>query len=369
MTLLESEIPSHTHSLHGADSTPATDPTPVRRTRSRRSSGANRSISATPPALQLAGRQRARARGRRPAAQQHAAVPDAQLLHRAAGRLPAADVAAAVPNAVVLRPIRPEDRDLLCRIYGSTRDGGARARPVDGRAEGRVPRDAVRRADGLLASSTPTPRRSIVEIDGVPAGRLYVQRWPKEIRLVDIALLPAFAGGAGDRAHAQAVLRRRRDREDRHHPRRDLRTPRAPSTSASASSRRASAGCTSSWNGSRGLGAASVEDGLVPHARRVGPDRHEEDVEPAERLVLERPDVLPKRRRRRAPEDQRKGAAARTGGVTPREIGRLDENQNDRGSSLATRKLSPTLSKKSPMFSPSSMRRIVAQLSPSGGIR
>ncbi len=29
-------------------------------------------------------------------------------------------------------------------------------------------------------------------MDSVPAGRLYVQRWPKEVRLVDIALLPDF---------------------------------------------------------------------------------------------------------------------------------------------------------------------------------
>jgi hypothetical protein len=28
--------------------------------------------------------------------------------------------------------------------------------------------------------------------DGVPAGRLYVARWPTEIRIVDIALLPQY---------------------------------------------------------------------------------------------------------------------------------------------------------------------------------
>jgi GNAT superfamily N-acetyltransferase len=29
---------------------------------------------------------------------------------------------------------------------------------------------------------------------GEPAGRLYVARWEKEIRIVDIALVPAFRG-------------------------------------------------------------------------------------------------------------------------------------------------------------------------------
>lgn len=38
----------------------------------------------------------------------------------------------------------------------------------------------------------------VILVDGVPAGRLYVHRRPKEIRLVDIALLPEFRkGGIG----------------------------------------------------------------------------------------------------------------------------------------------------------------------------
>ena len=35
---------------------------------------------------------------------------------------------------------------------------------------------------------------SIVELDGLPAGRLYVDRREKEIRVIDIALLPEFRG-------------------------------------------------------------------------------------------------------------------------------------------------------------------------------
>jgi ribosomal protein S18 acetylase RimI-like enzyme len=37
-------------------------------------------------------------------------------------------------------------------------------------------------------------------IENEPAGRLYVARWQREIRIVDIALLPAFRGrGIGSR--------------------------------------------------------------------------------------------------------------------------------------------------------------------------
>jgi ribosomal protein S18 acetylase RimI-like enzyme len=31
----------------------------------------------------------------------------------------------------------------------------------------------------------------VIEAAGAPAGRLYVARWPREIRIMDIALLPA----------------------------------------------------------------------------------------------------------------------------------------------------------------------------------
>lgn len=34
----------------------------------------------------------------------------------------------------------------------------------------------------------------VIEVDGAPAGRLYVDRWPEEIRIVDVSLLPRFRG-------------------------------------------------------------------------------------------------------------------------------------------------------------------------------
>jgi ribosomal protein S18 acetylase RimI-like enzyme len=34
----------------------------------------------------------------------------------------------------------------------------------------------------------------VILVDGQPAGRLYVSRWPEQIRIVDIALLPEYRG-------------------------------------------------------------------------------------------------------------------------------------------------------------------------------
>src|SRR5436190_9449107 len=36
----------------------------------------------------------------------------------------------------------------------------------------------------------PTAEYSVIERDGIAVGRLYVDRWTKEIRIMDIALLP-----------------------------------------------------------------------------------------------------------------------------------------------------------------------------------
>jgi ribosomal protein S18 acetylase RimI-like enzyme len=46
----------------------------------------------------------------------------------------------------------------------------------------------------------------VIEVDGLPAGRLYVDRRPDDIRIVDIALLPEFRGaGVGRRLLGQLM--------------------------------------------------------------------------------------------------------------------------------------------------------------------
>jgi GNAT superfamily N-acetyltransferase len=46
----------------------------------------------------------------------------------------------------------------------------------------------------------------VVEVAGEPAGRLYVARWPTEVRLVDVSLLPAWRGRGVGTALLQAVI-------------------------------------------------------------------------------------------------------------------------------------------------------------------
>jgi ribosomal protein S18 acetylase RimI-like enzyme len=99
---------------------------------------------------------------------------------------------------VTLRPARADDEPFLLRVYA-----GARAEelaPVPWSAEQKAAFVAqqfaaqtahyARHYDGMSAD--------VVLVDSVPAGRLLVARWPAEIRIVDITLLPEFRGrGAG----------------------------------------------------------------------------------------------------------------------------------------------------------------------------
>jgi ribosomal protein S18 acetylase RimI-like enzyme len=97
--------------------------------------------------------------------------------------------------SVELRPVEPEDEEFLLRLYGTTRE--AELAYVDWPAE---QKEAFVRhqydAQTLhYREHYPTATFDVILVDGEPAGRLYVDRWPSETRIMDIALLPEFRGG------------------------------------------------------------------------------------------------------------------------------------------------------------------------------
>ncbi|MEM9304964.1 MAG: GNAT family N-acetyltransferase [Pseudomonadota bacterium] len=93
-----------------------------------------------------------------------------------------------------LRPMTEADLDFLARLYASTRS----------EEMAQVPWSAEQKADFLAFQFTAQHTHyqehfaaasfDVVEVDGVAAGRLYVERREDEIRLIDIALLPDFRG-------------------------------------------------------------------------------------------------------------------------------------------------------------------------------
>jgi ribosomal protein S18 acetylase RimI-like enzyme len=53
---------------------------------------------------------------------------------------------------------------------------------------------AMRAADAHYRQNYPGATLDVIEVDGEPAGRLYVYRGTSDIRIMDIALAPAFRG-------------------------------------------------------------------------------------------------------------------------------------------------------------------------------
>jgi ribosomal protein S18 acetylase RimI-like enzyme len=97
---------------------------------------------------------------------------------------------------VTLRPIAAEDMRFLYEVYASTRlDELA---PLGWSAEQRTAflTQQFNAQHQYYQSSYPDADFQIIMLNERQVGRLYVARWPAEIRLIDIALLPA-ARGAG----------------------------------------------------------------------------------------------------------------------------------------------------------------------------
>ena len=95
---------------------------------------------------------------------------------------------------VSLRPITPADTSFLARVYASSR---AEELAVTDWSDEQKEIFCRRQFDAQSTYYTATyPEASfqVIERDGVSIGRLYVARWEKEIRIVDITLLPEFRG-------------------------------------------------------------------------------------------------------------------------------------------------------------------------------
>ena len=95
---------------------------------------------------------------------------------------------------ISLRPITPADTSFLARVYASSR---AEELALTGWADEQKEIFCRRQFDAQsvsYAATYPEASFQIIERDGEPIGRLYVARWEKQIRIVDITLLPEFRG-------------------------------------------------------------------------------------------------------------------------------------------------------------------------------
>lgn len=100
-------------------------------------------------------------------------------------------------SAVTLRPIREEDLEFLLRLYATTRaDEMAMVTDWSDEQKEWFIRMQFQAQHAWYQEHYGDAQFDLILIDGVPAGRLYVHRRAKEIRLVDISLIPELRGKA-----------------------------------------------------------------------------------------------------------------------------------------------------------------------------
>lgn len=113
----------------------------------------------------------------------------------------------AMTARIELRPATASDAPFLRSVYGSTR-----AEELEPTGWTDAEKDAFldqqfHAQDTYYKEHYEGATYDVVLVDGEPAGRLYVARWEREIRIMDIALLPAFRGEGIGRRLLEPLLR------------------------------------------------------------------------------------------------------------------------------------------------------------------
>lgn len=100
---------------------------------------------------------------------------------------------------IALRPIEPADHDFLLALYASAREQELAQVPFTPEQKAAFLAQQFD-AQSRHYAQYPDTTFDLVLVDDAPAGRLLIGRWPQELRIVDVALMPAFRGrGIGTR--------------------------------------------------------------------------------------------------------------------------------------------------------------------------
>jgi GNAT superfamily N-acetyltransferase len=95
---------------------------------------------------------------------------------------------------ISLRSITPADVPFLAAVYASTRWDELAPTGWSDEEKAVFCRRQFDAQSAHYRENYPGAPLQIIERDGVPVGRLYVAPWEKEIRIVDISLLPEHRG-------------------------------------------------------------------------------------------------------------------------------------------------------------------------------
>ena len=92
---------------------------------------------------------------------------------------------------IALRPMRARDKDFLYRVYASTRAEELAVVDWSEAEKAAFLEQQFEAQHGYYQAQFPDAAFQVIERDGEPIGRLYLDRRADEIRIIDIALLPA----------------------------------------------------------------------------------------------------------------------------------------------------------------------------------
>ena len=98
------------------------------------------------------------------------------------------------PPGLAYRPVTEADRPFLAELYASTRREELAAVPWAGEQKEAFLRSQFEAQRRHYDEHYPDCAFLVIEGPEGPIGRLYLDRWDDEIRLVDIALLPEHRG-------------------------------------------------------------------------------------------------------------------------------------------------------------------------------
>jgi ribosomal protein S18 acetylase RimI-like enzyme len=94
-----------------------------------------------------------------------------------------------------LRPATDADLDFLLRLYATTREDELAQVPWTPEQKAAFVRQQFEAQHTFWHQHYADTSWDLIVVGGEPVGRLYVARWPDDIRIVDIALMPEHRGG------------------------------------------------------------------------------------------------------------------------------------------------------------------------------
>ena len=116
----------------------------------------------------------------------------------------------AAPPGLSLRPITDADIPFLAEVYASTRQNELAPVPWTAEQKAGFLRWQFDNQHKYYQQYYPRAEFLIIETRGdsgaEPIGRLYIDRWPDQIRIVDIALLPSHRGAGRGGALLRSIL-------------------------------------------------------------------------------------------------------------------------------------------------------------------